>query len=81
MHTFNKNHKAVPSIGFELTTYRLQGDCSTTELTRLLNLLRKRILFANKKQGKEEKRRISNWFKEIELIDIVQSESQCIAEQ
>jgi hypothetical protein len=24
----------VPVVGFELTTYRLQGDCSTTELNR-----------------------------------------------
>ena len=24
----------VPGVGLEPTTYRLQGDCSTTELTR-----------------------------------------------
>ena len=24
----------VPNVGFELTTYRLQGGCSTTELIR-----------------------------------------------
>ena len=24
----------VPFVGIELTTYRLQGDCSTTELKR-----------------------------------------------
>ncbi len=24
----------VPVVGFELTTYRLQGGCSTTELNR-----------------------------------------------
>lgn len=26
--------KLVPFVGIELTTYRLQGDCSTTELKR-----------------------------------------------
>ncbi len=26
--------KMVPNVGFELTTYRLQGGCSTTELIR-----------------------------------------------
>ena len=26
----------VPVVGFELTTYRLQGGCSTTELNRHL---------------------------------------------
>ena len=26
--------KLVPDVGFELTTYRLQGGCSTTELIR-----------------------------------------------
>jgi hypothetical protein len=26
----------VPVVGFELTTYRLQGDCSTPELNRLV---------------------------------------------
>jgi len=25
----------VPDVGFELTTYRLQGGCSTVELIRL----------------------------------------------
>jgi hypothetical protein len=27
----------VPLVGFELTTYRLQGGCSTPELKRLIN--------------------------------------------
>ena len=26
----------VPTIGFELMTYRLQGDCTTTVLSRLI---------------------------------------------
>jgi hypothetical protein len=26
--------KLVPAVGIELTTYRLQGGCSTTELSR-----------------------------------------------
>ena len=26
--------RLVPIVGIELTTYRLQGDCSTTELNR-----------------------------------------------
>ena len=29
----------VPFVGIELTTYRLQGDCSTTELKRHLTIL------------------------------------------
>ena len=28
----------VPDVGFELTTYRLQGGCSTTELIRLIKI-------------------------------------------
>jgi hypothetical protein len=27
----------VPTIGFELMTYRLQGDCTTTVLSRLIS--------------------------------------------
>ena len=34
----------VPDVGFELTTYRLQGGCSTTELIRhILNYAIKEI--------------------------------------
>ena len=29
----------VPTIGFELMTYRLQGDCTTTVLSRLNYIL------------------------------------------
>ena len=29
----------VPFVGIELTTYRLQGDCSTTELKRHAEIL------------------------------------------
>ena len=29
----------VPIVGIELTTYRLQGDCSTTELKRHSSIL------------------------------------------
>jgi hypothetical protein len=29
-----RSYKMVPVVGFELTTYRLQGGCSTTELNR-----------------------------------------------
>jgi hypothetical protein len=29
----------VPVVGFELTTYRLQGDCSTPELNRPIFIL------------------------------------------
>ena len=29
----------VPTIGFELMTYRLQGDCTTTVLSRLNSIL------------------------------------------
>ena len=31
--------KLVPFVGIELTTYRLQGDCSTTELKRHNSIL------------------------------------------
>ena len=29
-----RKKRVVPFVGIELTTYRLQGDCSTTELKR-----------------------------------------------
>ena len=31
--------KVVPFVGIELTTYRLQGGCSTTELKRQESIL------------------------------------------
>jgi hypothetical protein len=37
----------VPDVGIELTTYRLQGGCSTTELIRHIYTLNFKRTFAN----------------------------------
>ena len=37
----------VPDVGIELTTYRLQGGCSTTELIRQITIIAEYLVAVN----------------------------------